>query len=250
MGGTAFRMVGSNSPTYARLWSSRFFRDLPAIAYLRLKINDNSSTQAMLHVVVNDGTADMTSLTLHGNDFAAPNQYQEFALPFTLPAAGGGLLTFQIQRSGSADVYWDAASLYTAPLPAESPLMFHAPGNYYRSSGAQARLISPTGEVSAPIELYPHLSRMEGLPAPNALTLTASPAALAFSVPGSGAVPVTAHGESRLPALRHPNLAGDYRRAMVDGQRRWGQPDGTRGPHESGSRHLSRSRPRYRGRRI
>jgi len=191
IGGSAFYMPGSGSPTYVRLWSSHFFRDLPAIAYLRLKTSDHLSAQKMLSVVINDGMSDIATLALRGQDFAASDAYQEFELPFTLPTDGGGLLTFQVYRTGSADITWDAASLYTAPVPAVTPLTFRAPDGYFRSSGAQARLLSQNGDFSTPLELYPHLARMGGVPIAIAPQLVSSLPALVLAAPNPDAAPAT-----------------------------------------------------------
>lgn len=94
-------------------------------------------------------------LRLRGTDFNAPNQYQEFAIPFTFhPTEQDPFLIFQFWRSGAADLYVDAVFIFTAPQPATSPLTWTVPGGNYRGQGIWVCYTDGT-RFSAIIEVSP-----------------------------------------------------------------------------------------------
>ena len=127
------------------------------VAYVRLKVNNNSSTGEVARFSVSGGGVEYGSLSLQGVDFAAANQYQEFLLPFTYHDDPDNVfLIFNFWRSGSADVYVDAVRIFTAPVPVTSPFTWDVPGDNYRGQGIWVRYTNGT-EFSAVIEahLYP-----------------------------------------------------------------------------------------------
>lgn len=78
--------------------------------------------------------------SLHGTDFATPNEYQEFALDFTYNTNPDDVfLIFQFWRSGNTDVYVDAVSIFSAPQAITSPLTWPVPGGNYRGQGVWVR---------------------------------------------------------------------------------------------------------------
>src|SRR5215207_3166991 len=115
-GGTAFRLYPANIDSSAWVWDTSFIKDTPLTAYFRLKVNNNTSSSEVARVSIEGGGTEYGPLHLRGIDFAAPNQYQEFALNFTFNSnPNKAFLIFQFWQSGSADVYVDAVSIFSAP---------------------------------------------------------------------------------------------------------------------------------------
>jgi hypothetical protein len=159
-----------------------------AVAYFRLKTSDNSGAAPVATLTVNDGVSDVAVRTLAANEFTVAGQYQEFAVPFTPASAATGQLSLAVVRTGSATIDWDTTALYTPPQAAVTPHAFGAPGGYYRSSGVQARLISPASGAgnptfSAPVEAYPHLHALNGGVTPANPAVHMNPTTLAFTAP-------------------------------------------------------------------
>jgi len=193
-GGTAYRLYPGNGESSAWVWEYMFpIRDVPLVAYFRLKVSDNSSSGEVARISVRGGDTEYGPRSLRGTDFAARNQYQEFALNFTFrPTSQDPFLIFQFWRSGAADLYVDAVSIFTAPQPATSPLTWTVPGGNYRGQGiwvrytdgtrwsaiTEADLMRPYLRVS-PASLA-FLARRDG-PPPSALPLRVFPACLSFS---------------------------------------------------------------------
>ncbi|MFN3763328.1 MAG: CAP domain-containing protein, partial [Anaerolineae bacterium] len=145
-GGTAYRLYPGDGESFAWVWDTTFpVRDVSLVAYFRLKVNDNTSTSEVARISVRGGDREYGPLSLRGTDFAARNQYQEFALPFTFhPTDQHPFLIFQFWRSGTADLYVDAVSIFTAPQAATSPLTWTVPGGNYRGQGIWARYTDGT----------------------------------------------------------------------------------------------------------
>jgi hypothetical protein len=142
-GGTAFRL-GPPTPdmleTFAWVWTTEFIKDVPFVAYFRLKVADNSSSAPVARVSVKGGGTDYGPLYLKGTDFSAANKYQEFAVPFTFNTNPNDVfLTFQFWRTGSTDVYVDGVSIFTAPQPFNSSMTWNVPGANYRGQGVWVR---------------------------------------------------------------------------------------------------------------
>lgn len=139
-GGTAYRLYPSAGESFAWVWDSTFIKDTPMVAYFRLKVNDNTSNGEVARISVKGGGREYGPLSLRGVDFAAPNQYQEFPLSFTFNSnPNDPFLFFLFWRSGNADVYVDAVSIFTAAQPVASPLTWSVPGGNYRGQGIWVR---------------------------------------------------------------------------------------------------------------
>jgi uncharacterized protein YkwD/uncharacterized protein YhfF len=139
-GGTTYRLYPGNGESSAWVYDTTFIKDTPLVAYFRLKVNNNTSSSEVARVSVRGGGTEYGPLTLRGTDFTAPNQYQEFALNFTFNSnPNDAFLIFQFWRSGSADVYVDAVSIFSAPQAITSPLTWSVPGNNYRGQGVWVR---------------------------------------------------------------------------------------------------------------
>jgi uncharacterized protein YkwD len=139
-GGTTYRLYPGNGESFAWVWDTEFIKDTPLIAYFRLKVNDNTSRSEVARISVKGGGTEYGPLTLRGTDFTAPNLYQEFALSFTFNSNPEDVfLFFNFWRSGSADVYVDAVSIFSAPQAITSPLTWSIPGNNYRGQGVWGR---------------------------------------------------------------------------------------------------------------
>ncbi len=144
-GGTAFRLFPGNGESSAWIWDTTFIKDTPFVAYLRLKVNRNTSSGEVARVSVKGGGTEYGPLRLRGTDFAAPNRYQEFALPFTFHSnPNDPFLIFQFWRSGDVDLYVDAVSIFTVAQPATSPFTWTVPGGNYRGRGIWVRYTDST----------------------------------------------------------------------------------------------------------
>lgn len=198
VGGGAFRLIGGSGSALAWSWANSPFGKAPAVAYFRLKISSNGSSQEAVTLSVNDGKNEVGKRSLTGSDFAVAGQYQEFAVPFTPSDAGNGLLVLFVKRSSAADVFWDSTSLYTPPAPLSDPYTFVAPNRYYRSSGVQVRLVTPGADGQATTQFgdaltaYPHLGKLAGDPRVASPTVQANPTSVVLSTPGVGSAPADA----------------------------------------------------------
>ena len=115
------------------------------VAYVRLKVNDNTSGAEVARFAIDGGGTEYGPLILRGTDFAAPNQYQEFALNFTFHKnPNNDFLIFQFWRSGGADVYVDVVYIFTEPQAITSPLTWSVPGRNYRGQGVWMRYTDGT----------------------------------------------------------------------------------------------------------
>jgi len=170
-GGTAFHLYPGSGESSAWVWTTEFFKDVPLTAYVRLKVNDNTPTGEVARVSATSGA----TLSLKGTDFTAPNQYQEFPLPFTFPASET-FLTFQFWRSGPADVYVDAVSIFTAPQPVSSTITWAVPGGNYRGQGVWVRYTNGSGQFSA---------LAEGQTSPGSLSVSPSTALFLATINGA-----------------------------------------------------------------
>jgi uncharacterized protein YkwD len=139
-GGTAHRLFPGSGESSAWVYDWTFIKDVPLVAYFRLKVNDNTSSAEVARIKVQGGGTDYGPVVLRGTDFTAPNQYQEFAIPFTFHSnPNDEFLIFQFWRSGSADLYVDAVSIFSAPQAVTSPLTWSVPGGNYRGQGMWVR---------------------------------------------------------------------------------------------------------------
>jgi hypothetical protein len=149
LGGTAFRLRPGAGESKAWVWTTQFVKEMPLVAYVRLKVSDNSSPDEVARFSVSGGGVTYGPLSLAGTSFAAANQYQEFALPFTFhDDPDNPFLIFNFWRSGAADVYVDAVHIFTAPTAVTSPLTWNVPGGNYRGQGVWLRYTDGAGQLS------------------------------------------------------------------------------------------------------
>ena len=157
-GGTAYRLFPGDGESFAWVYDTSFIRDVPLVAYFRLKVNNNTSTAEVARISVKGGGTEYGPLSLKGTDFSTANQYQEFALPFTFNTNPNDVfLIFNFWRSGNADVYVDAVSIFTAPQPVADSIEWLVPGGNYRGQGVWVRYTNGTqfsaiseGQTTAP----------------------------------------------------------------------------------------------------
>ncbi len=139
-GATAFRFFPGAGESSAWVWDTTFIKDTPLVAYVRLKVNDNISSNEVARITIKGGGIEYGPLSLRGTDFTAPDQYQEFPLNFTFNTnPDDAFLIIQFWGSGNADVYVDAVSIFSAPQPITSPLTWLVPGGNYRGQGVWVR---------------------------------------------------------------------------------------------------------------
>ncbi|MDQ7030552.1 MAG: CAP domain-containing protein [Ardenticatenia bacterium] len=139
-GGTAYRLFPGNGESFAWVYDTTFYKNIPMVAYVRLKVNDNTSSEDVARFEVSGGGVTYGPLRIRGTDFDAPNVYQEFRLPFVFHEnADDPFLIFKFWRLGTADVYVDAVSIFTAPQPVSTPFVWQVPGGNYRGQGVWGR---------------------------------------------------------------------------------------------------------------
>lgn len=178
-GGTAFRLYPGNGESNAWVWTTEFFKDTPLTAYVRLKVNNNTSTSEVARFSINGGGTIYGPLTLKGTDFSAPNVYQEFPLDFTYQNTSDVFLIFNFWGSGTADVYVDGVTIYTRRMPVSSSLTWQTPDGNYRGGSVWLRYEDDSGHFSP---------RQDAILAASRLALT--PTALSFLVEtGQSAAP-------------------------------------------------------------
>lgn len=149
-GGAAYRLTPGDGESFAWVWDTTFIKDTPFIAYFRLKVDDNTSDQEVARISVKGGGAEYGPRRLKGNDFTAPDSYQEFAVPFTFHSnPDDEFLIFQLWRSGEADVTFDTVTIFTAPQPVASPYTWRPPGGVYRGQGVWVRYTDGANVFSA-----------------------------------------------------------------------------------------------------
>lgn len=145
-GGTAYRLFPGDGESFAWVYDTGFIKETPLVAYFRLKVNDNSSPNEVARISVKGGGIEYGPISLKGTDFTAANQYQEFAIPFTFHGnAADPFLIFQFWRSGTADLYFDAVSVFTVPQAFNSTQTWAVPGGNYRGQGVWVRYTNESG---------------------------------------------------------------------------------------------------------
>jgi hypothetical protein len=148
-GGTAFRLRPGEGESRVWVWSTDFFKDTPLVAYFRLKVNDNTSTEGVARISVSGGGTEYGPLSLKGTDFTEANVYQEFPIDFTFHDNSDDVfLIFNVWRSGQADVYVDGATIFTVPRAVQSPITWTVPGGNYRGGGIWVRYTDDAGTFS------------------------------------------------------------------------------------------------------
>jgi len=169
-GGTAFRLQPGDGESCAWVWTTDFVRDVPLVAYFRLKVSDNTSAGEVARISVKGGGTEYGPLSLKGSDFGSANVYQEFPLAFTFHSnLDDPFLLLTFWRSGEVELDVDAVSIYTAPQPVKATLTWQLPGSNYRGQGIWVRYTDGRGRFSP---------RVEGNTIPSALTATPSSAVL------------------------------------------------------------------------
>jgi hypothetical protein len=155
LGGSAFKLdIGD--PSTAWVWTTEFVKDTPLVAYLRLKVDSNASSDVVASFSVKGGGQSFGPLTLKGTDFNAPGQYQEFPLRFTFvsdPDPSNVFLIFDFARVGDTALYIDSLSIYSAPQPLTgSSAIWAFPGGNYRGQGIKVRYTNGGNTFSAASE--------------------------------------------------------------------------------------------------
>lgn len=150
LGGTAYRLRPADMESSAWVWTTSFFKQTPFVAYVRLKVSDNTSAQEVARFSIAGGGTEYGPLRLQGTDFDGPNSYQEFPLAFTFHEnPDDSFLIFQFWRSGAATVTVDGVYIFTTPQSVESPLTWQVPGGNHRGGGIWLRYTDGSGTFSA-----------------------------------------------------------------------------------------------------
>ncbi len=189
-GGTAFRLRPGSGESMAWVWTTTFHKDIPLVAYVRLKTSSNTSTAEVARFAVWGSNKEYGPVSIKGTDFSAANVYQEFALPFTFSSSGDGFLEFMFTRSGSAEISVDAVTVFTTAQAVQPSVTWTPPGATYRGQGVWVRYTN--GSAFSPMK--------DAATSPP--LLGASPLSLTFfAIPGQAAPPAQAIAVSSCPAL-------------------------------------------------
>ncbi len=149
-GGTAFRLEPGDYEASAWVWTTQFFHDVPLMAYVRLKVDNHTTSSNVARFAINGGGTEYGPLILKGSDFDASNVYQEFPLAFTFHQNPDNLfLIFQFWQMGQAQVTVDGVTIFTMPQATQSPLTWMPPGGNYRGGGVWVRYRDAAGNFSA-----------------------------------------------------------------------------------------------------
>jgi uncharacterized protein YkwD len=139
-GGTAYRLYHGGAGSGAWVWDDEWsIKDVPMVAYFRLKTNDNTSDEEIALIRVKGGGTLYGPVSLKGTDFYGANAYQEFALGFTYSTDISDDFYFQFECTAEADLYVDAVSIFGAAQPISSPMTWSIPGGNYRGQAIWAR---------------------------------------------------------------------------------------------------------------
>jgi uncharacterized protein YkwD len=138
-------VVPSHDFTWA--WTTKFYEDIPLVAYFRLKVSDKGASGTLASVSILAGANSYGPLNLTGASFPASNQYIEVPLAFTFsPDSTHGFLEFVVQSSGSATVSVDAVTVFTAPQALTGATMtWDLPDGHYRGEGIWVRYSNADG---------------------------------------------------------------------------------------------------------
>ncbi len=163
-GGTSYRLYPGAGESFAWVTDWKFsIKDVPLVAYFRLKVNNNTSGGEVARIEVQGGPTIYGPLSLKGTDFSAAEQYQEFVLNFAFnPTSADPFLIFKFWGSGTADVYVDAVSIFSAPQAITSPFLWTVPGGNYRgqevwvryTDGSQFSGVSEAPSLQLPVQTF------------------------------------------------------------------------------------------------
>lgn len=137
-GGGAYKMTPGAGETFAWVYSSEFYANTNFVGYFRLKTSSNASSAEVARITVKSGDYEYPAISIKGTDFTSANAYQEFAFPFTSPA-NDEFLFFEVWRSGSADITFDAVTIFTPSIPVQPSYTWNVPGGNYRGQGVWVR---------------------------------------------------------------------------------------------------------------
>lgn len=145
LGRTAYRMYGGGE-TMVWAYSYGFTPgDNEYIAYFRLKASIAGAPGQAARIKVESNGAGQERV-IDGAEFTAAGQYQEFAYPFRYnSAADDKFIKFLVWRSGSAEITFDAVTVFTAPQPFSNVHTWSPPGGSYRGQGVWVRYSGENG---------------------------------------------------------------------------------------------------------
>ena len=151
IGRQSFRLAADQPLSRAWMWSGNFLPAGTAYAYFRMKVANNQSDVTAIKVRVDIDNKTYGPLDIKASDFAAPNQYQEFALPFQVNA-DTGLIVIYLERLGDTDVNFDATTFYMDKMALDGAVNW-AHGAAYRSRTAWGRLADDAAGFTGGFEM-------------------------------------------------------------------------------------------------
>lgn len=154
VGESAYFMAAGNNSGRVRYWTTSFYKDVPLIAYFRVKATNIATANKVLEITISGGGTTYGPVVIKGTDFTEANSYREFALPFQFNSnADDPYLTFNFEHTGESDIYLDTISIFTESMSIHDEVEWQVLGGYHRSRGIWARFIQPDGTFTAPTDL-------------------------------------------------------------------------------------------------
>jgi uncharacterized protein YkwD len=154
IGKRAYFMPTGTQSGQVRYWTTSFHKDVPLVAYFRVKATNTTSANPVLGITVHGGGTEYGPLTLKGTDFASADAYQEFAIPFQFNSnSNDPYLIFDFHHTGASDIYLDTISIFTTSMAIAQQVEWSVLGGYHRSRGIWARFVQTDGSFTAPAEL-------------------------------------------------------------------------------------------------
>jgi hypothetical protein len=164
--GQAYRLRPGDGSSFVWVTPTDYPRGFDSQAYVRLKVDDNTSTSTVARISVKTNDVERDYLELRGTDFAAPGVYQEFPLGFVQhDEASWPWLIFGVERQGGATVHADRVVAFTAPEPAQASKTWDVPGGNYRGGAVWVRYTDNAGTFSAITEATTARSQLQVSPA-------------------------------------------------------------------------------------
>lgn len=149
----AYFIGASDKTGHVRYWTTAFHKDVPLVAYFRVKATNVTTSDTVLEISIRGGGREYGPLVLTGTDFVDGSSYREFALPFEFIKSDDPYLTFNFKHTGVSDVYLDTISIFTESMPIAEQMEWPVLGGYHRSRGIWARFINADGAFTAPADL-------------------------------------------------------------------------------------------------
>ncbi len=192
IGGSSVRMVSGDAPGAMRGTLDTLPVNKVLTAYFRLKVSDTQGNGEVAQLKICADGQEFGPLVLKASDFAAPDQFQEFAIDFAFPTpARTRVVAVSVERTGATDVLVDAVRFFGQPLSTQDPIVWTSGGATFRDVGVLARAQNLNG-VGEPFYVTGKAVDAASEMAQRALVLQATPNQLVFKSSNDVTTPANA----------------------------------------------------------